>query len=242
MLPTSIVFMSKLFDKITELTFGIRFKRSFRIADKSGEIIDDILTSLQSPFSSTTFPQIQTSKLEKVIFNEQTGDYLRINTDDLILTFHVNHDFENKFEWLKLNVAKKYFQEQLFRKFNIQNIRRIGIVFAHELAKSNKLRDSIPALTNHLVDAPNETSLSFSKKTPASEALVRKNVNDYKNSIYILQETDDAFKANFDFQHYYEPIIEDLRDCHLDQIFDSAKNGLEKSFHPWLKDYANETE
>jgi hypothetical protein len=233
--------MSKLFDKITELTFGIRFKRSFRIADKSGEIIDDVLTSKQSPFSSKTFPQIQTSKLEKVIFNDQTGDYLRINTDDLILAFNVDHNFENKFEWLKLNVAK-YFQEQLFRKFNIQNIRRIGIVFAHELPKSNKLRDSIPALTNNLVDIPNETSLSFSKKTPVSEALMKKNVNDYKNSIYILQETDDSFKANFDFQHYYEPIIEDLRDCRLDEVFDSAKNGLEMSFHPWLKNYVKETE
>ena len=87
--------------KIVGITFGIRFNRSFRVPEISGEMIDDILYSNKTPFGTEFFPKIQETAREKVLFNNKTNEYLRINTDDIILGVEIKDNFEEKFNWLK---------------------------------------------------------------------------------------------------------------------------------------------
>jgi len=51
--------MDDLKNNIIGLTVGIRFNRSFRIPDVSGDIIDNILYSDKSPFGTKFFPKVQ---------------------------------------------------------------------------------------------------------------------------------------------------------------------------------------
>jgi len=198
------------------------------------------LYSDKSPFGTKFFPKVQeNSNREKTLFNPQSSEYLRINTDDVILGIAVDNDFDKKFNWLKNNVLP-YFQNELFRTYEIKNIRRLGIIFSHKISKNKKLTEAVSSFTeNEITDADN-INVSFSKKDPATEALFRKGVNDYKNRIYNFQELKEAVYADLDYQYYYEPAIEDLRECFIDKILDDAKSFLENNFYKWLNKYEDE--
>lgn len=227
--------------KITYITIGIRIKRSFRMEDIAGNMIDDILNAEGSPFSDKTFPAVESSHLQKRLFNEETGEYLRINTDDIILNVRVERNFDVKIEWIKTDVLG-YLGEHLFKKFDIKNIQRFGILFSHELKSSIKLRESITQLlTEASVKKPDRIDISFSKKDTAVEGLLRSGVDDFKNKIYTLRESDEKIEASLDCQYYYTPLMEDLRDCFIDKIINDSVAYLEKDFYPWLQKYEPET-
>jgi hypothetical protein len=164
-----------LISKVIGITIGIRYQRSFRIPAISGEMIDNILHNNSSPFNSNIFDGVQeVSTGEKVLFKESTKEYLRINTDDLILGIKVQENFEDKFKWLKNNVVP-YFGNQLFPKFKIKNISRLGIVFYHGLKEYNSFDDVVSKLTNKsIVNNVEDINISFSRKTASKEALIRK--------------------------------------------------------------------
>jgi len=103
-----------LITKIKGITIGIRYQRSFRIPDIAGEMVDDILQNKKSPFMLNPFDGIQeNSTREKVLFRKDTNEYLRINTDDLILGMKVSKDFEKKYDCLTKSVIP-YFENELF--------------------------------------------------------------------------------------------------------------------------------
>ena len=232
--------MDDLKDNIIGITLGIRFNRSFRVPDISGDIIDDVLYSDKTPFGTSFFPKVQeNSSREKTLFNLETSEYLRINTDDLILGIGVEKDFEKKFNWIKNDVLP-YFQNELFKSYEIKNIRRLGIIFSHKIGKDKKLREAVAAFTENEVSDADNISVSFSKKASTAEALFRKGVDDYKNRIYNFQELKEVVYADLDYQYYYEPAIEDLRECFTDKILDEAENFLKNNFYKWLNKYEDE--
>ena len=204
-------------NNIIGLILGIRFNRSFRIPDISGDIIDNILYSKETPFGTNFFPKTEgISGQEKTLFNPKTFEYLRINSDDLILGIEVNNNFEEKFNWIKNDVLN-YFKNVLFYNYNIKNIRRLGIIFAHKLGKNKKLYDAVSLLTENEVSEADNINISFSKKAPVIESLFRKGVDDYKNRIYNIQELEEAIYTDLDYQYYYKPAIEDLRECFMEK-------------------------
>lgn len=231
--------MENLQNNIIGITIGIRFARSFRIPDISGNIIDNILYSEKTPFGIKFFTKVQeNSNREKTLYNPKTSEYLRINTDDLILGIEVDNNFQKKFDWLKNDVLN-YFKETLFREYEIKNIRRVGIVFSHKISKNKKLNEAVSLITGKTLDDVDNISISFSKKLITTEALYRKSVNDYRNTIYNFDEMREAIYSALDYQYYYEPAIEDLRDCFVDKIFDDAKSFLENNYYKWLSKYEN---
>lgn len=231
--------MENLENNIIGITIGIRFARSFRIPDISGNIIDNILYGEKTPFGTKFFPKVQeNSNREKTLYNSTTSEYLRINTDDLILGIEIDNDFQKKFDWLKSDVLN-YFKDTLFREYKIKNIRRVGIIFSHKISKNRKLNEAVSLITEKALDDVDNVSISFSKKLVATEALYRKDVSDYKNTIYNFDEMKEAIYSALDYQYYYEPAIEDLRDCFVDKIFDDAKSFLENNYYKWLSKYEN---
>src|SRR3989344_6182480 len=155
--------MSKLSESIIGLTVGIRFNKSFRIPDISGDVIDHVLYSEKTPFGTKFFPRIQeNSAREKTLFNSQTSEYLRINTDDFILGAAVESNFETKFNWLKNDVLS-YFKNDLFQIHKIKNIRRIGIIFHHKIGKTKKLTNAVATFSENEVTNADNINISFSQ-------------------------------------------------------------------------------
>lgn len=223
-------------ESIVGIAVGIRYTRSFRIPDILGEIIDNILADSSSPFNTKYFPKIHESSREKMLFNPETDEYLRINTDDLILGIKPKVNFTKSYEWLRTDVIS-YINENIFRKYNINNINRIGIIFIHKLGKSKLLNKVITDFTKEKLENPDYIDLLFSQKQTAVESLYRKSVNDYKNAIYNIVSLKDGFIAQLDYQYCYEPVVEDIRDCKPEKVFEDAINFLDKEFYSWLSEY-----
>lgn len=232
--------MEKLEEKIIGITMGIRSNRSFRIPEISGEIIDDVLYGSDTPFGTSIFPRIQETRREKVLFNDQTTGYLRINTDDIILALEVQNNFDTRFSFLTDTVLP-YFKDDIFKKYGIKNIRRIGVIFAHKIESGKKLNEAVKTLTQNKIDSVDNIGLSFSKKLAATEALYRKGVNDYKNTIYNMTEKESAVLAELDYQYYYNPSVEDLRDCSAEKVLVDAKSFLQNDYYQWLQEYKEGT-
>jgi hypothetical protein len=230
--------MSKLKNKIIGISLGVRFVRTFRISDISGDIIDNILHCDKSPFDIKYFPKIkENSAREKVLLNDETGDYFRINTDDLILAISVKEDFDKKINFIK-NSVLPYYKDTLFKKYKIENIKRIGIIFHHKLDKIEKINNLVKDLTSEKVDEVNNINLSFSKKLPTTEGLISKDVNNFKNTIYTFEQQNDEIFFNFDYQYYYEPALQDLRDTDIDNITSTSSKYLEENvYNNWLNEY-----
>ena len=232
--------MKILTNNIIGITVGIRFARSFRMRDISGSVVDNILYSKRSPFDTNFFPKVQENSVrEKTLFNEDTSEYLRINTDDLIIGIKIDNDFQKKYDWLKKRVLP-YFSNILFLENEIKNIRRFGIIFSHKISKNNKLSDAVSLLTDNTLYNVDNINISFSKKSITDDGLIKQGVNDYKNTIYNFSEMKDEIRADLDYQYYYEPPVEDLRECFVDKIFDDAKSFLERMYYKWLIKYENE--
>jgi hypothetical protein len=130
----------------------------------------------------------------------------------------------------------------LFQAYNIKNIQRSGIIFHHKFEYVKSLDEVVDALSGGAITKDiDNISISFAKKLGVAESLYRKNVEDYKNTIYNLNEYKKSIYADFDFQYYYKPEIEDLRMCFTEKICNDALYYLENKFYPWLSSYATES-
>ena len=108
------------------------------------------------------------------------------------------------------------------------------------MAKDKKFTDLVSSLTNESITSADKINISFSRKRAATEALIRKNVSDYQNTIYNFSETDNALQAQLDYQYYYEPLIEDFRECFTKKILTDSKEFLENNYYSWLASYEEE--
>lgn len=226
--------MSNMKDKIIGVTVGIRFKRKFRIPEKSGEIIDKILSDTNSPFSGSYFDNLQDRSKEKVLINSRTEEYLRINTDDIIFGIKIDKNFDEKFDWIKEKVLP-YLEKEIFSKFEINEIKRLGIIFSHRVERIKNANEIIRNLTNGNLEKADNININFSKKLTAFES-AKKGVNDFVNTIYNFSEIEGMMLAELDYQYYYDPLIEDIRECFTDTVLQQAKSYLEHSFYKWLED------
>lgn len=219
-------------EKTIGIVVGIRFSRSFRVPDIAGEIIDDILYGKDTPFGSKFFPEVQETPREKILVNNETTEYLRINRDDLIFGLEVKSNFDERLEWIS-SVVMPYLKD-LFHKYGIKNFSRFGIIFTHKIDRGTILSNAVKSLTERKMGEVDNINISFSKKLPTMEALYRKEVDDYKNTIYNFTEIGDSLITELDFQYYYMPLIEDFRECFVEKILTDAKTFLETNYYPWL--------
>lgn len=213
--------------RISGLIVGVRFEKSFRVSDVLGKIADDVLYDKNSPFDSVFFPNIQSSDVERILNNGKTGDYFRINIENLIFYKTIDKDFDKQFTWIK-EVVLPFF-ENLFKDNGIKNILRIGIVAESSLEVNKK----ILALSNNLdpkFSGVNGTRVSFSKKYPTDFGLTKEEKNDYKNLIYNFDSKDEKLLATVDYQYFYSPSMDKLSDCNIEKIADDFKKFFEEDY------------
>ncbi len=230
------VFMS-LKNNIVELIFGIKYSKSFRIPNISGLIADDILYGDDSPFGTDVFQLVEKSGYDLVLKDKNSNNQLRINQDNFILKVLVEeNEFNNKYNWIMNNVVKYY--KDLFVKYNIVKIQRVGIVFLHKFNTFNKVEETVSFFTNKQVTNVNNVNFTFSKKIATKEAIFRKkDVLDYQNYIFTFIQKNNTFEVSFDFQYYYDPLMPDIRECFLEKIFNAAENTLNNKFYNWVGKY-----
>ncbi len=225
-----------MFNKITNITIGIRYVRSFRISDISGEIIDDILGS-KSPFDDKHFPKIGTDKNgAKVLYSEEHDDVVSISRDEIILSLETDQDPDKVFKEIKDKILP-YFIEEIMSRYLIKKVTRLGIIFRHKL-NDKKLVDKISKeLTFNSITEPNEMLVRFSKKLPTMRGVAVRGNDNYRNIIYTFETLEDDLLIDIDYQHYFSTPVSAATETNSEDFMDKSRSFMESESYTWLKKY-----
>ncbi len=190
------------------LAFGIRFRPNFKIEDELGSIIDEILYESNSKvFTPKNFPFTRNGINEKILINNDTGNYLLINNSNIILEIksdtHISTDDINK-------VFEKDILETILKNRKVTAINRIGYLrrtFVEESSITKELiKKSINITEKELLDF----NINFSIKKPILESIAKKGINDFYTIINNISK--EPGKGNFilsvDVQRNFQPLVE----------------------------------
>ncbi len=225
-----------MFDTVKNITYGIRYVRSFRVPQISGAIIDDILRGNKSPFDEDFFPKtVEDSRGGKTLFSDKHETRLTINRDDIIFSYQIENP-EDDYSRLK-GIYIPYLVE-LVTKYEIHRIHRFGTIFRHEIANRH-LADKVSSeLTHNQVRDPNEFVARISKTMRTLKGEAIRDKNDYRNAIYTFETDENALYVDVDYQYYFEPKMADIRETNPSPLnfLDDARKFI-ASQYDWLKKF-----
>src|SRR4051812_39250035 len=72
----------------------------------------------------------------------------------------------------------------------------------------------------------------FPEKLSVVEGQFKKGVDDFRNTIYTMVLNEEGFVAELDYQHYFKPDIEDIRDTSPEKIFQEAESYVKNKGSP----------
>lgn len=191
--------------------FGVRYKRTFTVADNLGAITDEILQSKSSKFKATLFPYIQhNSRDEDVLFDlvsDLPQNRLTINTSNIIL------DVQNM-EKIPFVNGKTAFEEtilkNIMKQYGIGLINRIGFINRYIITDNEIINRFMNGTVGNGIDDINDINLQFSKRLNDTESIIKEGINNYKNVIVNIikkNERQELF-VSVDYQLYYSPMLE----------------------------------
>jgi hypothetical protein len=221
---------------VERIAFGVRFQPHFEIIDHAGLIVDRILRSDGSPFGPSFFPISERDPGEHRLLNPNTMDRLRLNQSDVILEMKVDTRKTSDIE-----TSGKHFSafilESLREVVNLSGIVRYGVVFRLEECHSVLQKTPIEHfLQQDFIDA-RSLSLRFTKRLPVLEALAKKGVDDYRNVIYTINQTEEGeVTILVDYQEIFKPEL-NTKEMAQKPYEDFVPRGIEYllgDFQNWL--------
>jgi hypothetical protein len=219
------------------IALGIRHRRSFHIPEIVGAIIDDITSDEGSPFHKDLFYRTDplTDGLEtkgRLLIGNDDSSSLAIDIDSVV--------YDTKTDNLQTTVSQlkdtyiPYLMKNVFGKYKIENINRLGIVFTFLEKDTSKVDTLIGEFTNDTFVKPEHLELRFSEKDVAMASLVKKDILDYTNAIVTLQKRDNGVLSKFDYQFYYAPEIQSVNDVDFTAFLNAAQAEIKSRFFKWI--------
>ena len=230
--------INSLNDYIIGFAAGIRFRANFSIEDQLGKILDTILYSDNSYFSPKVFPKVSGGVGQKIMYNPVTQDQLRIDNSNFILEiqFGLDEGFNaNEYNNILENFNKHIIKE-VMSKFNIQQIVRIGLVNRYLFTLNDLAQSFVDKKIGKTLEGVNDINLSFSKKMPVPESLVKRDVNDWSNFIFNIikkADTEEIFMS-VDYQLCYSPFLEKANQISYPPFLKAAQGFIQDRYLPWL--------
>ena len=223
-------------ENIKNITFGIRFVRTFHLPEIAGKITDDVLRSKRSPFKEKFFEYVIRDREGGRILSHSDADGTRliINKDDIIFSLDTE-DFEYDFKEIK-NTYLPYIVDHIVLENHLSRIQRLGVIFRHVLESSSFSDSTVKTITENKIDSPNDLMIRFSKKIGTMVGQAVRGQDDYKNAIFTFEYDSKDLFIDVDYQQYFHPIKEEIRDANPYNFLDSAKSYIESQYD-WLKQY-----
>lgn len=192
---------------IDRIALGVRYQPKYAVLDNIGSIIDRILRSPGSPFGPTTFPLSTRGPYEHSLFNENNGNQLRLTQSDAILEIQVGTNQLDRLTELAQNY-ESFVLNNLREVSKVRDIVRYGVLIKFDESR-NAL--GISPIQHYLYNDFNNArslNLRFTRRLPLDEALVKKNVQDYRNVIYNIDQNEDGeVRISMDYQEYFNPAL-----------------------------------
>jgi hypothetical protein len=224
-----------------KISVGIRHRRSFRVPEIAGSIIDSIIRDDASPFFKiyTRTDAILDERREnkgRILRDDNNLNSLSIDIDSVILNI-ATEDLEQTIK--KVNdVFLPYVLKNVYKKFDIDNINRIGVVFEYNIVGNPNFL--IQKLTGNIIENVQIFESQFSSKEKDLKSLVMKDLLDYKNYIIAIAVDEENFLSKFDYQFYFLPEIKSVFDIDFEGFFKESTEKLEEKFLKWIKNEKSE--
>lgn len=222
---------------VDRITFGVRFQPRYEMADHFGAIIDRILRTKGSPFHSGTFPLGTRDPGIHILYHRDTEDELRLTDRDIILDMKIDSRKISDIETLGDNFTK-YVLSSINEVTKLRQVTRYGVLL--RLAECRSLLQETPVerfIQKDFRDARSMT-LRFTRRLSVIDAIIKKGVNDYRNVIYTVRQTDGGeVKIEIDYQEYFDPSL-DIKDIAQKPFTDFVDRGIGYflgEFQNWLK-------
>jgi hypothetical protein len=218
------------------IVVGARFRANFSIEDQLGRIVDQILYSEGSFFDPTVFPTVRSSTNAKTLICEETQDQLRIDNSNFILEITIGEKFLAKDCKDILHHYEKQIINGVMKSFAIKEIVRMGYIKRYIFGMKELAKTFVDKTIGKTLGGINDINLSFSKKFPVDEALVKKSVHDYDNAIFnIIKKADreEIFMA-IDYQKYFDPFLPTASEIKYASFIEKAEAFNQKNYLPWL--------
>jgi hypothetical protein len=225
--------ISELNECLMSIVIGIRFRANFSIEDNIGKIVDQILYAKNSFFSPDLFPYVQAKTGERILYNEKNNDFLQINNSNVIL--EINSIKEKDIGELLNNFEKQIILD-VMKNNKITQINRVGYVSRYLFKIEDLANKFLIKTVGEMIEGITEINLSFSKKYPIEEALIKEAINDYYNANYniIKRSKKDELFISLDYQRYYEPFLESPTQIEFPAFLDNVARYNHKLFLDWL--------
>lgn len=231
--------------EIRRLAFGVRYETQLRLLDNIGSVVDEVLRADGTAFGPEMFPFTEANPLEHRLVNRETGAVLRINSQDTILQLPL--DTRNA---SRVNQWGKNFQEYVLKPLRkigrVRHIARYGVLLHLKEDKVSSLRN--PPVARYLSsDFPSANSLvlRFSRRLPAPEALAMKRVEDFRNAIYAVQQSEEGeVQISIDYQEYFRPLLDvgEWDERPFSRFVDRGLEYLEAEFQKWFQKFLRVSE
>lgn len=196
--------------EIDQLIFGVRYERRHSVLDHIGAVSDEILRAKETPFGPDVFPLLQALPHEHRLLDPDSEALLRITASDTILILPTHLD---NVEGLAKAASDfdTFVLEPLRRISKVSGIVRHGVVLNLSGESANLANPPIKrflASELALMTRANSVSIRFTKRLATDEALTRKDVDDYRNVIYNIGESEEGdVNISVDYQQYFKPSL-----------------------------------
>jgi len=222
-------------EKISQLICGIRFERTFRMSDITGQIFDTVLHDEFSPFGTDFFPHFEEfGTQDKVLVNSEKGYYLRINTSDIIFQYTLHSQInsqEKEIFWFR-NDAINFIIDKIIHENGIQNIIRFGFMVTHLIEGENLGGNVLNQLTKGEINNADQFTLRFGNKDVTADGITKSGVNDYVNKITTIRQIGEKeYDITLDYQYYFLPQLVKLKGWNTSNFFDRAFHNLDNKFY-----------
>jgi hypothetical protein len=187
----------------------VHYDTQFKLLDRIGGVIDEILRADGSPFGPERFPLPDSAIYQYRLVNEQGDAYLLINTQDAILQLPVKtRNGSQVDDWA--SDFQEYVLGPLRKIGGVKNILRYGVVLRFKEEDAISLEN--PPAKRYLsaeFTTVNTLAMQFSRRLVTEEALVKKRVSDFGNAIYTVGQSESGkVQVSIDYQQYFQPALD----------------------------------
>jgi hypothetical protein len=226
--------------EIQQLAFGVRYNTQFKLLDRIGAVIEEILQADGTPFGPERFTLSDSAIYQYRLMNKEGDNSLTINTQDTILQLPMKTKNESQVdEWA--SDFQEYVLGPLRKIGGVRNIVRYGVLLRFKEEEANSFEN--PPIKRYLsAEFPSANSLAmhFSRRLAMDEALVKKRVNDFRNAIYsVVQVESGDVQVSIDYQQYFQPAL-DAREWDDRPFTEFVREGtryVHGEFHKWFQKF-----
>jgi hypothetical protein len=227
--------------EIQQLAFGVRYDTQFKLLDRIGEVIEEILHADGTPFGPQRFTLSDSAIYQYRLLNENGDSSLTINTQDTILQLPMKTKNESHVDdWA--SDFEEYVLGPLRKIGGVRNIVRYGVLFRFKEEDAISLEN--PPIKRYLSNefpSANSLAMHFSRRLAMDEALVKKRVNDFRNAIYSLGQSDSGkVQVSIDYQQYFQPALDrgEWDDRPFTEFVRQGNRYVHGEFHNWFQKFA----